>query len=576
MIIALSNKKMFIACRLLLATGLLLCSACFVTDGLTEGKTRPAPAKAAPTSPAPPPPLVETPHPDELAPGKLARRLSLDLLNRFPARADVEALTANRSIYNALVDSYLATSEANRALSDLHPRMWRFKAGVLPDFEAQIAAGDTTLAAALTAATRAEIIHEPALAIRRLLDRDEPFPSLFTAKQTIVHPTVATLYGLTAGETVWAGEPYVLANYPDARPAGGLLVSNGVLSAFASEGDPQLKERSAKILTTFGCYRMEASAAHLFFDLTASELTSDLSELASSRKPCIGCHAQFHDQAKAFEGLASASTFSQWLQYSAPTTEPVGRVAQGAFTGMAEMSALIGADSRTHRCEIERLAIELYQRRTGSHDDDTIADGMTLFQTAGQRIKPAIRQLLIAPEYKFAPVPATLTTDHAQVSTGVRVLKRPQWMGILKQLSYTAGSLDVPDGLEPGADEIASDLDHVPSGTYFHFADRLARRVATAVVNDELQAGATAATRRVFTMLPDGTGDSASADQINAQIRATWEILTSTVLVESDQTFLNLQTLWTSTAPEATPVDFKRAWRVMLVAMLTHPDFLTY
>ncbi len=568
---ALTNSSVFSALALLAA----LCTGCFVTEGLTEGKSKPA--RVNPPAPAPPvPPIVEGPHPDELDAPRLARRLALDLLNRFPAAADIVALTADKKAFPALVDSYLASAEANRSLSDLHPRMWRLRASLLPDLDAFVAAGDTALGKALTPAVRAEIVHEPALAVRLLLDRDDPFPTLFTQGFTVLHPAVAGLYGLTTGAAPWPGEPYVLADYSDGRPAGGVLVSNGILASFDAKSDPALKARSAKILTDFGCYRTEAGPAHFFYDLTAEELRSDLSELAATRKPCVGCHAQFHDQATAFGGLGIAATFSDWLHYTAPATEPAGRVVAGAFTGMADMAALIGADSRTHRCELERLVIELYQRRAGAHDENTLADGLTYFNAAGKRLKPAIRQILISPEYKYGPVPPALKTDHALVSTGVRVIKRMQWLGILRQLAYSAGALEVPDALDPGAGELASDLDHVPSGTYFHYADRLARQAATAIVNDELTAGATAATRRVFTMLPDGVGADAAAEQVKAQIRATWELLTTEVLTDASQTYLDLQTLYAGAAPDGTPDDFKRAWRVVLVAMLTHPAFLTY
>jgi hypothetical protein len=505
----------------------------------------------------------------------MARRLALDLLNRFPPQADVDALTASADAYPHLVDSYLASAEANRAIGDLHTRMWRFRGSLLPDLDA-FAAGDATLAAALTPAVRAEIVHEPALAVRLLLDRDEPFPSLFTGDYTILHPAVASLYGLTPGGSVWPGEPYVTADYADGRPAGGVLVQNGVLASFSAQSDPSLRSRSARILTDFGCYRTEAAAAHLFYDLTADELAGDMAEIAATRAPCQGCHVQFHDQASAFGGLGSAATFADWLQYSAPAAAGSGRLPQGAFTGMEAMAGLIGSDSRTHRCELERLLIELYQRRTGAHDENIVADGLTYFKAAGERLKPALREILVDPEYKFGPVPGSLKTDHGMASTGVRVLKRSQWLGILRQLSYGAGQLDIPEALEPGAGELASDLDHVPSGTYFHYADRLARQAATAIANEELVAGATAATRRVLTALPDGEGLGASDAQVAEQIKATWQLLTSEVLDDTSQTLLDLQTLYTSSAPDGTAADVKRVWRVLLTAMLTHPEFLTY
>lgn len=561
-----------LAALIMLAT---FTTSCFITEGLTSGKG-PAPRSNPPAQPQPAAAPPAEPEPPPLAAPKLARRLALDLLNRFPADADITALTAQPNAFSALVDAYLASAEASRAVADLHPRMWRFKASLLPDLEGFIAAGDTTLGAALTSSVRNEILREPALALRLILDRNEPFARLFTANYAVMHPDVAALYGLSAAGNPWPGEPYVFTSYDDGRPDAGILAGNGTLAAFDTKGDPAVATRSARLLTTFGCFRTEAAYAHRFYELDASALSGDLRAHAATKAPCIGCHAQFHDAASAFQGLGSGDSFADWLAYQPPSNEPTGRLAATPFTGLAALGAVIGDDSRTHRCELERLAIEVYQRRAGSRDQNTLADALTYLQAAGGRLKPAMRQLLTANEYKYAPVPPTLKTSSAQESSGVRILKRNQWLGILRQLSYSAGALEIPEGLEPGAGELATDLDHVPAGTYFHYADRLARQAATAIVNDELRPGATAATRRVLTALPDGTGEAASPEQVKATIRAVWALVTTETLDDTNQIYLDLQALWTGAEAKGTADDFKRAWRVMLVAILTHPNFLIY
>ena len=539
---------------------------------------------AAPPSPGTKPPAPDGPVPGSITGGALARRLSLDLLNQLPSTADADALTADDSTFLSLVDTYLASAAAHRAIAELHPRMWRLNEMRLPDLDAFAAAADPTLGAGLTDAVRAEIVREPALPIRYMLDNDEPFGALFAHNFTIVHQDVAATWNLTTDGNPWPSEPYVFAHYGDGRPDAGILTTNGLLATYPGEGALARRVRGSRLLHTFGCFRTEEKNAHLFSDLTKDELGMDLSMLAATRAPCVGCHAQFHDQAKTFGDLASGKTFSDWRDFVAPAALSEGTSAGLAFDGLGVeggngkpgLATLIGADPRTHRCEVERLAAEIYQRRIGSHDQAPLADALTYFYANGQRLPVSIREILRSPEYRFAAMPATFKADYAQVSSGLKVLKRQQWQTVLAQLSPSTAALSVPPELDPGINEAVTDTDRVPAGAYWHYADRLARQAAQIIVDAELKDGVTAATRRVFTTLPDGDGKAATTTIVNAQIKDLWKLMTTNELADKDDAFVGFTQLWAAAPPDGTADDFKRAWRMILIAMLTHPEFITY
>ncbi len=511
-----------------------------------------------------------------LPPAQLARRASLDLLNRLPPQADVDALVADPTKLMTQLDAQLDSPETHRVIADMHPRMWRLKASVLPDLDRYVALADPTLGTALTSATKVELLREPALALRLVLDLGAPFASLFTTDYAILHTDVAALLGRTGTGEPWPGEPYVFAPADDGRPAGGVLTAAGTLAAYDLKSDATTLSRSARILHTFGCYRTEARESHYFYDLTAEELASDLSALAVTRKPCAGCHAQFHEAARAFVGFGTGATFAEWRAYAPPSGTTAGFFAGRTFSGLSGaggLAKMIADDPRTHRCEIERLASELFQRRFSALDVGSVAAALAAFYDHGGTLKPALLELLRAQDFRYA---AALPSAKGQLASGIRLLKRQQWISILRQLAPETAALEVPDELDPGVSEAVTDVDRVPTGLYFRHADRLARQAATAIVNIELAPGVAAATRRVLIALPDGVGNDATDEQVRTQIKRLWQTLTSTPLEDANPILNDFVEMWAKIAPEKTEADFKRAWRTILTAALTHPFFLTY
>jgi hypothetical protein len=116
----------------------------------------------------------------------------------------------------------------------------------------------------------------------------------------------------------------------------------------------------------------------------------------------------------------------------------------------------------------------------------------------------------------------------------------------------------------------------VPGGTYFFYADRVARQAATVIVNEELQDGVAAAARRVLRSLPDGKAVDASGEAVIEQLKALWLLLTSEELADDATELADLETLWTAASGGQTEDEVRGAWRTVLVAIMTHPRFLTY
>ena len=187
----------------------------------------------------------------------------------------------------------------------------------------------------------------------------------------------------------------------------------------------------------------------------------------------------------------------------------------------------------------------------------------------------AVKVLLRSQEYSFSVIGPKLKGKWLYGASGVRIMGRDAWRGVLAEITPSSALLTFPAELDAGADEAMTGQWGVPSGRYWHTIDRLARQAATVIVAEELADESTAASRKLLTLLPDGSGANASSALVLEQVRAVWQRLTTKELKATDPTYDQLQTLWSAVKSKKSG-EFRAAWRTLLVAMLTHPTFVTY
>lgn len=559
----------------LIVANAVMTSACSVMDGLELTPDTPKKKKRLPPGELPPPVIV-LPTPGTLPPAGLARRIALDLGLTLPKASDVETLVADSNRLPILIGAYLESSASSVALSQLHPRIWGLDENRFPDLDRMIADNDSTLATALTKDARKMIVDEPALMLRYVLEQHLPFTSLFTASFSIQQTDGITLWNMNDEGSPWSGEPYRFGTFSDGRPTAGLLVSPAFMASFSANGDPNQRPRARRLLTEFACQPFESSSAHLFYDLTGDELAGDLEELAKTRTTCAGCHMHFNEFGAALSGLADATTFDAWKTYVVPEVTPSGFYAGQEFNGLAELATKVGNDPRVHRCEIERLTSAILQRPLNDRDKATTARALDAFYASNFDLKAAARKIFESKDFSLAPLAPSLAGTALYEASGVHVMRRSQWQAMVQELVPGTTSVDFPSELDPGSEETVTSSWMVPTGTYWHVVDRVARQAASAIVAADLADDSLAVNRRVLKNLPDGSGYGADVISVYAQIRAIWGRITGEDLQETSQTYTDFQTLWTASEPNGSAEDFRRAWRTILVAMLTHPKVITY
>jgi hypothetical protein len=543
--------------------------SCFLTEVLPEEAKR----GKSPKVPDPPVVLPLVPKPSTLEPARMMRRLSIDLMGTLPEQKDVDLVVADSSRYFSIAERLLNSSIAAVNISQLHGRMWGIRSDQFPDLDRFIAAGDSVLGSALTSSMRNLIATEPIQYIRFQYENKLPFSNIFITPSSFGTEDLMNLWGTSSNGIAWIGQPWHFTQYAGDRPEAGIIGSPAFLASIDSRG---FDKKAFEILSRFNCMSMENRDVHLFYKFSASEMLQDLSKISETTLLCADCHRPLENANRALKQFSTGSTFDEWKNYVDPASPPEGFYNGKSFIGAQGWLNALKEDPRIHRCEAQKLLSALNQREYGSFDTATISIGLARYFEQNESLLELVRAIVFSEDYRFDTVSPAITGNYLRQGSGVRTLRRFQWKNILSSLHPMLAELSYPESLDPGIDEALNHVDMVPTGQYWSSVDRLVRAAAEKIVEEELSDTSTVLTRRVLTALADKSSFGVSTDAVNTQIRLLWQRLTSENIEQDFVTYTAIQTLWAENKPEESEEKFRQAWRVILIAMLSHPRFINY
>lgn len=543
-------------------------------------------ASGASQSPAPPWSVVPGVQPEKLGSPRLLRRISLDLTGRLPVASEREAVAADPDEINSVAEAMIASAEGARSIAEMHRVFWRLNGRVFNDFDHFYGQGDTSLSdSVLTSVVRNQIVGEPINYIRRVISDGGAYGSIFSGSGTIASSKVLSLWDMSKGAEVWSGEGLYAGTYKISRPEVGVLGVLGFWASWPSASQSLPLSRAAAMLSRMACVNLEVPSAHDFSSLTVEELGGDLKALALTKASCAGCHGPIASMAPALAGVArSDKTFAEWKAYEGATANAAntakGQYAGKSFTGFAGLAAGMAEDRRIVNCSMRgALSLLLQRPYQGQIDGVKLTSMIEEFDKADESIAAAMIKLIQSDEYEWKPMSSNVSAEVTQRASGVRFLGRRQLLGVLPQFGASAALIALSENLEPGSEEAAGTTFRQPSGLYWHELMKVARQAAVAVVTDELADGVAVDSRKMLTALPLGSGVGADAAAIAAQVKATWELITSQTLQDDSPKLAKLLAVFAAGAGAEVPTtdDASRlGWRSVLTAMFLSPEFVLY
>lgn len=512
---------------------------------------------------------------------RLARRMSLDLRGRLPTVAELDAVEADASALEGLVEEWLVDEAFGERVVDLYAERWLTRVDAFPvgAFEAGFEEDEEH-------AFEAAVGEEPLRLVAWVASSDAPYEAVVTADHTVANELLADLWGLDYPDEAREGGAggWALARYTDGRPAAGVLATNGLWWRYTTTTFNYNRTRAAALSRLLLCYDYLARPV----EVTASPalLDTDGTETALRSEPgCQACHASLDPLAANLFGfwwfdlfdLGEASTYHA-------DREPLGESLldlEAAYFGtpvtdLAHLGQLVGADPRFRSCAAQTVAEGLWRRESTLRDHPTLAALVRDFEAEGRTVRSLVRGVLQTPEYRAGSLlPGASEEDAAREQ--VRRLLPPELLAsVLEDAADYTWTFEGFDqlanddlGFRTMAGGVDGDLVTVPQAVPdpgWILTTRVVAEAAAgwALEGSEASPWLAAEIRALGGALPG----EASADAVLSELH--WRLYAE----RADTAWLEeVAALHAAVAAETDP---DTAWEVVLAALLQDPRFLSY
>ncbi len=336
----------------------------------------------------------------------LARRLSLDLRGTLPSLEELEAVELDPEALEALREDWLDDPLHEEHLTGAFGEQW------LTQIDAyNVPYSDFGLASDDQHRFLRAIGQEPLRVLARVATEEVAFSEVLTREGTMANATLLEIFPLALEDAddqalVDAGG-WAPARYTDGRPAGGVLMTNGLWWRYDSTLNNLNRGRAAAIARLLLC--ADFLERPLVFEGVDDFTTDGLLEATRSNPSCISCHSGLDPLATSLFGFwwfddKDAVEMSRYH----PSREPLGEDLLGLepsyfgtpVAGPGYLGPLMAEDSRFWSCAVERLAARLWRREPTEEDYAALDAIREDWQAAGGRYADLERLVLDTEEYR--------------------------------------------------------------------------------------------------------------------------------------------------------------------------------
>ena len=251
---------------------------------------------------------------------------------------------------------------------------------------------------------------EPVRFLARVAVSDLPWTESVTADWTMAN---SMLEGIWPLERVGGSEEWQEAHYRDGRPAGGVLMTNGLWWRYYSNATNFNRSRAAATASLLLCEDLSSRPVQI--SPSTESVDEGLESAIQSNPSCLACHATLDPLAMAFFGFWYIDQFDPTDQSTYhPAREGLGSLyldTQMAWFGIpfdspAELGSLVAADPRFVDCTVQTAARSFWQRDLDPAADFGILQDLEAEFAAGDlRYKALLEALIASSEYRAGEGP---------------------------------------------------------------------------------------------------------------------------------------------------------------------------
>lgn len=300
----------------------------------------------------------------------LLRRLSLDLRGTLPTLAELDAVEADPAALEGLLDTLLADPRLGDRLVALLGELWLTRVDTF-----NLDPIDYGLDDAVEYSFLRSVGEEPLRLAAEVAVQDLPWTDVVTVDWTLGNDLLAEIWELDCEE----GEGWRRCRYTDGRPAGGVLMTNGLWWRYYTTPNNYNRSRAAALSRLFLCE--DFLLRPVSFEAPRLLDRESLNEAIRLEPACVSCHSAMDPLASAMFGfwwfdLYDTSELSRYHPEREWLGEYYLEVAPAwfgeALSGPGELGPRLAADPRFSSCTVETFARGLWRRELVRSDTDEL------------------------------------------------------------------------------------------------------------------------------------------------------------------------------------------------------------
>lgn len=514
----------------------------------------------------------------ELDAPRLLRRMSLDVRGVLPSLEELNAVEADPSQIDSILDGYLEQDDlVEDRLVSLFSERWHTKLDIF-----EVRYYDYQLDPELEYEFESSVGEEPLRLMARIAVLDRPWTEIVTADYTVANEMLASVWPLDYPE---GGSGWEISSYTDGRPAVGVLATNGLWWRYVTNVSNMNRSRAAAISRLLLCQDLLSRPVSISGAVALSD-TDGTATAIRTNPSCVACHSTVEPLASALFGWWTVISYNpDEMGYYHAERELLGEEYLGfqpgwfgkPIDGLVDMGPAIANDSRFYSCAAESTAELFWHRPLQTTDFERVEALRDQFLEQGLRYKALIKDVLATPEYRAGGVTDDATDETVERERTLRLVT-PDLMSsavyALTGFTWEYEGFQQMGNDDPGYRTLAGGVDGYsvtraqqdPGVTWVVTTKRFAQAASSYVVDQELNQGAER--RMLLHVTSESRPGDADFDLELAEL--CWRLYG--VRPASDLT-ATLASVWSEVyAREGVDA----AWTRVLSAMLRDPAFVGF
>ena len=371
---------------------------------------------------------------EPLADNMLLRRMSFDLRGIPPAESDLAMLEADPQALESIVDSYLDDERHEEQLVSLFSEWLLTRVDVY-----NVDHRDYRLDSSQAFSFLQSVGEEPLRLMAYIAYQDLPWTEIVTADYSMANELLLDIWPMVSLEDATGWRP---ASYTDGRPAGGVVMSNGLWWRYYTTPNNFSRTRAMALADLFLCENYLERP--IKFSAPSLLDRDSLNEVIRTNEACIGCHSTLDPIAAVLFGFWWFDLYdtAEMTAYH-PEREQLGRYylqQEPAWfgrplSGPSELGLVMSNDRRLISCTVERVTSLLWRRNIETADLSHLQTFQQDFEAGNLRFRSLLKAILFSDDYRVGKLASDATSADADKLMTRRLITADHFVATVEHLT---------------------------------------------------------------------------------------------------------------------------------------------